>query len=477
MKGTFGRTFTVTGTVLICMMILLGSVYRLMLRSYLVSEQTSSLRESADAVTELTENYLSGGYGSRDSSSSFHTNLAFAAQVADVDTIICNAQGTVIVCSCQELRCEHLGLIVETSFLNNVMANGVRIDSGIIDGLYTDNRYIVTEPISVDGVAYGIVITSAPVKLIDTVLDSVTEMFILVAMVVLMVVLILLRVYTKNQERPLRAVVNTAWQFSHGDLQARVPVSEKSTPEMEELASAFNNMAESLERSEYQRQEFVANVSHELKTPMTTIGGYVDGILDGTIPKEKERQYLTIVSDEVKRLSRLVRSMLDISKLQDQQSIPAERMTRFDIGELAGQVLLTFEQKITQKNLDVQVNFPEYPAYAMADRDSINQVIYNLVDNAVKFVDDGGILGLEIREGGGKLYISVSNTGNTIPPEELPLVFDRFHKIDKSRSRNSSGWGLGLYIVKVLVNYHGENISVESRDGKTSFTFTLKQVP
>ena len=210
---------------------------------------------------------------------------------------------------------------------------------------------------------------------------------------------------------------------------------------------------------------------------MTTIGGYVDGILDGTIPKEKERQYLTIVSDEVKRLSRLVRSMLDISKLQDQQSIPAERMTRFDIGELAGQVLLTFEQKITQKNLDVQVNFPEYPAYAMADRDSINQVIYNLVDNAVKFVDDGGILGLEIREGGGKLYISVSNTGNTIPPEELPLVFDRFHKIDKSRSRNSSGWGLGLYIVKVLVNYHGENISVESRDGKTSFTFTLKQVP
>ena len=116
---------------------------------------------------------------------------------------------------------------------------------------------------------------------------------------------------------------------------------------------------------------------------------------------------------------------------------------------------------------------PEHPVYTMANRDYITQVIYNLIDNAVKFCPEGGTLGLKIREGGSKAYISVSNDGDTIPPEELPLVFDRFHKLDKSRSKNRDGWGLGLYIVKTIVCSHGENISVSSKDGKTEFTFTM----
>ena len=220
----------------------------------------------------------------------------------------------------------------------------------------------------------------------------------------------------------------------------------------------------------------MANVSHELKTPMTTISGYVDGILDGTIPPEKHRRYLQLVSDETKRLSRLVRSMLDISRLQDQNGIPEEKKTRFDLEECAGQVLITFEQKINQKNLNVKVDMPEHPVYTRANEDYITQVVYNLLDNAVKFSPMEGDLGLTIREGGGKAYVSVSNQGDTIPPEELPLVFDRFHKLDKSRSQNRDGWGLGLYIVKTIVCSHGENISVTSRDGKTEFTFTMPLV-
>ena len=235
-------------------------------------------------------------------------------------------------------------------------------------------------------------------------------------------------------------------------------------------------MASSLQKSEYQRQEFVANVSHELKTPMTTIGGYVDGILDGTIPQEKHRHYMKIVSDETKRLSRLVRSMLDISRLQDQSGVPEERKIRFDLTECAGQVLITFEQKILQKDIRVEVNMPEHAVYTLADVDSITQVFYNLLDNAVKFCPTGGALGLTVKEGGNKLYVSVSNEGETIPPEELPLVFDRFHKMDKSRTQNRDGWGLGLYIVKTIVCSHGENISVSSLDGKTEFTFTLPLV-
>ena len=245
---------------------------------------------------------------------------------------------------------------------------------------------------------------------------------------------------------------------------------------MEDLALAFNNMASSLQKSEYQRQEFVANVSHELKTPMTTISGYIDGILDGTIPPERQDHYLRIVSDETKRLSRLVRSMLDISQLQKEEGIPEEKKMHFDLEECAGMVLITFEKKINDKNLEVDVDFPEHPVYTMANRDYITQVIYNLLDNAVKFCPEKGTLGLKIRESDSKAYISITNTGDTIPPEELPLVFDRFHKLDKSRSKNRDGWGLGLYIVKTIVCSHGENISVSSKDGKTEFTFTMPLV-
>jgi signal transduction histidine kinase len=249
-------------------------------------------------------------------------------------------------------------------------------------------------------------------------------------------------------------------------------VPDGSPEEIRELALAFNNMAHSLEKSEYQSKEFVANVSHELKTPMTTISGYVDGILDGTIPREQQDHYLRIVSQETKRLSRLVRSMLDISQLQE-QGIPEEKKTRFDMCECAGQVLITLEQRITEKNLDVQVNFPEHPVITLGSQDAIVQVVYNLLDNGVKFCPEGGVLGLQIREGGSKAYITVSNTGPTIPPEELPLLFDRFHKLDKSRRENRDGWGLGLYIVKTIVCSHGEDISVSSANGVTEFTFTL----
>ena len=263
--------------------------------------------------------------------------------------------------------------------------------------------------------------------------------------------------------------------FAHGNLTARVRVDESTSEEMQELALAFNNMATSLQKSEYQRQEFVANVSHELKTPMTTISGYIDGILDGTIPEQRHSYYLQIVSDETKRLSRLVRSMLDISQLQS-QDIPEEKKMHFDLEEVMGQVLITFEKKITDKKLDVDVEMPEYPVYTIANKDYITQVIYNLLDNAVKFYPEGKTLGLQIRIGGNKIYTSISNEGETIPPEELPLVFDRFHKLDKSRSKNRDGWGLGLYIVKTIVCSHGENISVTSREGKTTFTFTLPLV-
>jgi signal transduction histidine kinase len=308
------------------------------------------------------------------------------------------------------------------------------------------------------------------------ILNKISDIFLGVTLIVVVLSVVVMTFFARSHSKPLQEMAKTANAFGHGDLTARVRLDGNYTQEIEELALAFNNMASSLQKSEYQRQEFVANVSHELKTPMTTIGGYVDGILDGTIPPQRSRHYMQIVSDETKRLSRLVRSMLDISRLQDQGGIPDEQKTRFDVEECAGQVLIAFEPKITSKNLNVDVDIPDIPAYTLANQDHITQVFYNLLDNAVKFCPEGGEIGLTIRLSANKIHASVSNQGETIPPQELPLVFDRFHKLDKSRSMNRDGWGLGLYIVKTIVCSHGENISVSSADGKTEFTFTLPLV-
>ena len=227
--------------------------------------------------------------------------------------------------------------------------------------------------------------------------------------------------------------------------------------------------------AERNRREFTANVSHELKTPMTTIGGYIDGMLDGTIPPEKQQHYMQIVSGEVRRLSRLVRNMLDIAKLQA-MGVEESRKTRFDLGEELSDVLITFEQKIYNKHLDVRVDLPDKPVWTRAERDSITQVIYNLIDNAIKFCPDGGRLALRVQVDGGKARVSVENTGPTIDKDELPLLFDRFHKADKSRSADREGWGLGLYIAKTIVGAHGGDIWATSENGVTQFNFTLPTV-
>ena len=259
-------------------------------------------------------------------------------------------------------------------------------------------------------------------------------------------------------------------KFAHGEFDARVNTYGRRD-EIGELAVSFNAMAEALAQSDAQRSEFIANVSHELKTPMTTIAGFADGILDGTIPPERQEDALRTISAETRRLSRLVRRMLDLSRLQSLDTVTTQES--FDISETMARVLISLETKINDKELDVEANFPENPLKVWGEPDAITQVGYNLLDNAIKFSRQGGHLKVGITTRGNKAYISVSNEGETIPPEELALVFDRFHKTDHSRSVDRDGVGLGLYIVKTILNNHKEDITVTSQDGRTEFTFTL----
>ena len=475
MKTMFGRQFLLTAACILCSILILGASFRGFIQKYVQSESQKSLYQSAEAVAELASAYES--IGDLENNWEFHINLSFAAEAAGTDTVICDETGVVILCSCSEFRCEHLGLQVPQAFVDQVIQEGKTADAGILQGLYDDSRSVVSIPIisQADGVASGIVIASTGQTQVVGVIRQMTDIFLMTGAVVLLLAVIACSALMRRTSQPLKDLAGAARRFGHGNLDARVELDEHNPAEIEELAVAFNNMADSLEKSEQQRKEFIANVSHELKTPMTTIAGFMDGMLDGTIPPEQHRHYMQIVSDEVRRLSRMVRGMLDISRLQD-QTIPEEKKTVFDLCEAAGQVLVSFEQKITQKQLDVQVDMPDEATYTLADADSITQVIYNLMDNAVKFCQQGGTLGLKIQPEDKKIFVSVSNTGLTIPENELSRIFDRFHKTDKSRSIDRDGVGLGLYIVKTIICSHGEDISVTSRDGLTVFTFSLPVV-
>ena len=473
MRSTFSRTFFSAAMVLLLAMLLIGTSFQALVREYLTDQAMESLRNDGNAISALASAYYTEGSLTHQD---FLVNLSFVSQVSQADSVICDSTGRLVLCSRSPFGCSHQGMVVSSDFLAEVFSTGCVTTTGVIDGLYTEERFVTAIPIT-DQLSrnVGIVIVSTPMEQVTGILQKISDTYLFVSVLVAMLSFLCMSVLARSNAKPLRDMAKAANAFGHGQLDARVQVDPRSPDEVQDLALAFNNMASSLQQSEYQRQEFVANVSHELKTPMTTISGFVDGILDGTIPAERHSHYMRMVSAETKRLSRLVRSMLDISRLQD-QDIPEEKKSRFDLQELVGQTLITFEQKIESKQLNVDVDFPNRPTFTFAGADYITQVIYNLLDNAVKFCPQEGTLGVTIKTGTQKLYVSVSNTGQTIPPSELPLVFDRFHKLDKSRSQTRDGWGLGLYLVKTIIMRHGEDISVTSQNGVTTFTFTLPLV-
>ena len=468
MKTAQSRTLITATVIFLLALLVLGMALQFLVEDYLKEAAFQRLDQDSQVLAHLLMAYHADDTMD---GSQFLINLDLAARVSGVDALICDSNGRILLTSDGT---GYQGLRIAQSYLDQITASGCVHYTGKLQNLYSQPRYVSARPVILSGGdVVGFVVASEPVTETRQVLQRVSDIFAMGAIGVMIVSVLAMGFFTRLQSYPLQEMAKKARAFGHGDLDARVRITGNESREVEELAIAFNNMASSLQKNEYSRQEFVANVSHELKTPMTTIGGYIDGILDGTIPPERQRHYMQIVSDETKRLSRLVRSMLDISQLQSEGGIPTEKMSRFDVSECAGQMLITFEQKILSKALEVEVDFPECPIYTVAQQDYISQVIYNLLDNSVKFCPQGGKLTLKIRETGSKICVSIGNDGETIPPEELSLLFDRFHKMDKSRNENRDGWGLGLYIVKTIVGLHGEDISVTSLDGRTEFTFTL----
>ena len=341
--------------------------------------------------------------------------------------------------------------------------------------IYKSSYYTAGVPLTLsDGQIAGVIFASSSAQGLTEFMGDILKMFLLSALVMLVVTFALVYVVTGNMVRPLREMLKATEAFAKGDFSVRVPIREQD--EIGKLSKAFNKMADSLAQQETVRRSFIANVSHELKTPMTSIAGFIDGILDGTIPPERERHYLTLVSDEVKRLSRLVRSMLNIAKIEAGEM--KLNPTVFDVNESVLSSIFTFEQTIDAKHLEIRGLEDTGKIMVEADQDLIHQVVYNLLENAVKFANEGGYVEVSYTVDPKRTYINIKNSGDGIPKDEISKVFDRFYKTYRSRSMDKTGVGLGLYIVRSIVNLHQGEVIVRSVEGEyCEFSFSVATAP
>ncbi|MCD8323303.1 MAG: HAMP domain-containing histidine kinase [Oscillospiraceae bacterium] len=466
-KSVFFRSFLVTACMLVICFVAFGVIIFVMGRSVMMQEKAESLYTNADEVKRFTE-----AVGTEEELDNLvlRMNLSIIAQCTGNHILLCDENGSVVSSSDENRVSPYVGMEIDDNVLTTVREEGTYVGLTDLNGVYDGLCYVVAESIETSGgELMGYVIVSYPSSGFFSAWSGFFLVFIMITVAVLIVAVLLEYANARRLARPLLEMSEAAHSFARGDYSVRVTPYQRED-EIGTLTEAFNVMAESLERNESKRQEFVANVSHELRTPMTSIAGFADGLLDGTIPQSEEKKYLQTISSETKRLSRLVRSMLDMSRLQDGSQV---RMQKFDLPEMVVQTLLNFEERVNGKDMNVELNMPEGTLPVTGDLDSLTRVVYNLIDNAIKFAGKGTELVISIWKEEGRAYTRVQDTGATIPSEELPLIFDRFHKADRSRGLDKEGVGLGLYMVRQILAAHNQDIFVTSENGVTAFTFTL----
>jgi len=402
--------------------------------------------------------------------------LTMTSNITKFDLFVTDTDGFIMSGSDKTLL--FLGAKVPESVLSSIVAGEKEVFQSTLGEMYSHRRHVVGKPLTMSSEeqsrTFGYLFITSDISVFQQEWSAFYSIFLVIALGVVIFSFLVTLFITKKQVEPINEIASAARRFARGDFKERVK-DRGRRDEIGQLTEAFNTMADSLESSEQLRRDFVTNLSHELKTPMTVITGFAEGLLDGTVPREYEEKYLGVVFSETKRLSRLVRNMLEISTIQTSDT-KADTESCFDVSEVVRLALLSHDGKINEKKLDIEAELPDEEVMARGEADQIMQVVFNLIDNAIKFSNPNNVIELEIWNSDDKVYVSITNQGETIPPEELPHIFERFHKADKARSANRDGAGLGLYLAKMILDNHNEDIFVTSSGGTTKFVFSLTAV-
>jgi len=468
MKSIFWKYLTVTVALLLISFGVFGATFLWQTYNYTLGESQETLEKQAQRLSQMTTLFIEND--SDIVQQMYFTSMSELIADNDAKIIVCNIESKIVFYMDENGFRDGGENEVSQEAVDEVLAFGKYSGLGSFDGTQNELYYTCGQPVKTNtGKIVGVVFVSSPASASLQVLDDLHQIFLINALIVLLIALVVSYFVAQSMSNPLKKMTIATRAYADGDFSVRV--DESGDDEIGQLAHSINQMSESLDQLDQLRSSFIANVSHELKTPMTTISGFVDGILDGTIPQEKQREYLSIISNETRRLARLVVRMLDASRLQSGEV--KMNPVKFNLTEMICQTVFGFEQRIKTKNINLEINFEPDTVFVNADQDNINQVIYNLIDNATKFCYDNGTMAIDVSVTEKKAYVKVRNEGETIAPNVLTHIFDRFYKADQSRGKDRHGAGLGLFLCKTILTMHGEDIQATSENGITEFVFTL----
>ncbi len=466
-KSLLYKYFLICTAVILISFIALGAVLLLISSNYFNGEREESLKRSVNNITNGVASQMLANPDNWKGVATIRINEY--SKNAGADLMIFSGDGEVLI---------NTSLPEEIEFLKNTQLSTDLIGQygNTPTPVYTDFDGQIEKELLTVGMKF---VGNGPEYLLIAVASEtpennytrdVMEIFVLSAVIVLVISMAIIYLSSIKITAPIHEMSDAAKKIGRGDFSVQLP--EYSVSEFNDLAAAFNEMAASIKSYDTMRNSFIANVSHELRTPMTSIGGFVDGMLDKTIPPEEQDHYLKIISSEVHRLTRLVRSMLNLAKIEAGELKP--NFSQFSVLDPIVDTLVTFEKRLEAKHIEVRGLDTDKRYNLWADEDLIHQVVYNLLENAIKFVDDGGYISFKFEEVGYLTVIYIRNSGEGLSQDELSLVFDRFYKTDKSRGMDAMGVGLGLNIVKSIIRLHGGKIQVRSVVNEyTEFMFSL----
>ncbi len=470
-RGIASQFFLAFTGIMILTLGVLGTVFMYFTNNYFVNESRQILMQTAQTSLSAMNTFIKEDSVKADD---LLYNLFVISSSTDSLVHIYNTQDEGLVCSsnssCEIIENRQAGVDFLTSLQEE--GEGITFEMVLSENEETDSYMLMYDIINSNKEHIGFVRVSSKSDTISLFLESLTAIFIFAAGFVLIIANAVSFFLTSRIINPIEKVSDAAKEFSLGNFSARVDV-KKGAAEITQLSETFNAMASFVENNEESQSNFIANISHELRTPMTSIKGFIDGILDGTIQTNEQDKYLKIVSDEIGRLARLTNSMLEMSKAQEENY--EYNMATYDIWDTISTIVLGHESEVEEKNITIK-GFEPQPLNIYTDADIVHQIIYNIYNNAVKFTPKNGEILLDVKKPKAQdnVVIRIRNTGEGIPKKDIPYIFERFYKSDKSRSINKKGAGIGLFIVQTLLTKIGGKIEVKSVVSRyTEFIVTL----
>lgn len=470
-RSIFTRLFWTNFLITVIALLSASAAMTVFLGNYIESKQYNDSIKTSGNIEYLTivlqiENH--SGY----MQNVYNSTLASWAEFIDSDITVVDKKGNIFASTASIQR-------VPASLLSRVLAGETVSEKSYFGNYYSKRVFVVGVPLYYQGTVAGAMYFNTYLPNLNKDILDFINMFALACAASIIIAFVLVYIQAKHISAPIKDINKAVNYIASGKFDKRVRVS--APDEIGQLASSFNYMAETLSKINDTHNAFISDVSHELRTPMTSISGFVGGILDGTIPKERQNDYLQLVYDESIRLTKLTNDMLEMSKLSSSEY--KLDIKEFDINELIRRCIIQSEQRISDKNLELEINFGAEIIKVLGDKDAIQRVVINILDNAIKFSFENTKILISSWFKDSKVYVSIGNFGTGINKEEIKHIFDRFYKTDKSRSSDKKGAGLGLSMVKNIISLHKQQIWVDSSETKsgtgvkfTKFTFTLKSV-